>query len=137
MWLNEEHIEEGLDHNNLREITTKHNLNHRKHRYELVEEPRKQCNRIFVDGKLTIKVIMDGRITLAHKFIARLGFRQYDVILTKEQSVLTKIMSPFEGENMQLQYNILSSRIALYLHDYKLAIKLIKVDTVTEILTKK
>ena len=83
MWLNEEHIEEGLDHKNLREITTKHNLNHRKHIYELVQEPKKQFNRIFVDGKLTVKAIMDGRTTLAHKFIARLGFRQYDVILTK------------------------------------------------------
>ena len=34
LWLNEKHIE-GLDHKNLREITTKYNLNHRKHRYEL------------------------------------------------------------------------------------------------------
>ena len=37
LWLNKKHIEEGLDHNNLREITTKYNSNHRKHRYELVE----------------------------------------------------------------------------------------------------
>ena len=34
-WLNEKHIEEGLDHKNLREITAKYNSNHRKHRYEL------------------------------------------------------------------------------------------------------
>ena len=27
------HIEEGLDHKNLRENATKFNLNHRKHRY--------------------------------------------------------------------------------------------------------
>ena len=36
LWLNEKHIEEELDYKNLREITTKHNSNHRKHRYELV-----------------------------------------------------------------------------------------------------
>ena len=40
-----------------------------------------------------MKVIMDCRTTSAHKFRTRLGFKQYDVILTKEQSVLTKIMS--------------------------------------------
>ena len=40
LWLNEKHIEEGLDHKNLREITTKYHSDHRKHRYELVEEPR-------------------------------------------------------------------------------------------------
>ena len=69
----------------MREITTKYNSNHRKHRYELVEEPKKQVNRIFVDEKLAIKVIMDCRTTMAHKFRARLGVKQYDIILTKEQ----------------------------------------------------
>ena len=40
LWMNEKHTEEGLDHHNLREITTKYHSNHRKHRYELVEEPK-------------------------------------------------------------------------------------------------
>ena len=83
----------------MQEITRKYNLNHRKHRYEIVEEQKKQVSRIFIDKKLAIKVIMDCRITSAHKFRTRLGFKQYDVILTKEQSVL--IISSFEGENMQ------------------------------------
>ena len=67
---------------------------------------------------------MDCRITLAHKFRTRLGFKQYYVILTKEQSVLTKIMSLLKGENMQTQYNVLSYTIDLYCHDYKLAIEI-------------
>ena len=75
----------------MQEITIKNNSDHRKHRYELVEKPKKQVNRIFVDQKLAIKVIMDRRTTSAHKFKIRLGFKQYNVILTKEQSVLTKI----------------------------------------------
>ena len=58
------------------------------------------------------------------KFRTRLGFKQYDVILTKQQSVLTRIMSSIEGENMQAQYNVLSDRIDLYFHDYKLAIEI-------------
>ena len=75
MRLNEKQIEEGLDHKDLREITTKYNSNHRKHRYELVEEPKKRVNRIFIDEKLAIKVIMDCRTTPAHNFRARLGFK--------------------------------------------------------------
>ena len=63
---------------------------------------------------------MDCRTTSAHK----LKKRQYDVILTKEQLVLTKIMSSFEGENMQTQYNVLSYTIDLYFHDYKLTIEI-------------
>ena len=42
LWLNEKHIEDGLDHKNLREITTKYHSDHRQHKYELVEEPKKQ-----------------------------------------------------------------------------------------------
>ena len=32
-------------------------------------------------------------------------------------------MNAFEGENMQTQYRVLSYRIDLYFHDYKLAIE--------------
>ena len=55
-WFSEKYIEEGLDHKDFREITTKYNSNHRKHRYELVEEPKKQINRIFKYQKLAVKV---------------------------------------------------------------------------------
>ena len=74
LWLNEKHIED---------ITRKYHSNDRKHRYDLVNKPKKQCNRIFIDKKLAIKVIMDCRTTSAHKFRTRFGFKQYDVSLTK------------------------------------------------------
>ena len=38
--------------------------------------------------------------------------------------MLTKIMSSFEGKNMQTQYNILGYRIGQYFYDYKLAIEI-------------
>ena len=41
LWLNERHIEEGLDHKNFWEIakiTIKYHSDHRKHIYELVEK---------------------------------------------------------------------------------------------------
>ena len=79
---------------------------HRKHRYELAEESKKWANR-----KLAIKVIMDCRTTSPNKFRKKVGFKQYDIILTKKQSVLTKIMSSFEREKLQTQYNVLSYRI--------------------------
>ena len=34
LWLNEKHIEEGLDYKNLRVTTVNHLPSHRKHRYE-------------------------------------------------------------------------------------------------------
>ena len=62
--------------------------------------------------------------TTTHKSRTRLGFKQYDVILTKEQLVLTKIKSSSEGENMQRQNSALDYRIDLYFHEYKLAIEI-------------
>ena len=38
--------------------------------------------------------------------------------------MLTKITFSFTEENLQTQYSILSYRIELYFHDYKLAIEI-------------
>ena len=43
------------------------------------------------------------------------------MINTKEQTVICAIKDAFEGENMQTQYSVLSYRIDLYFHKYKLA----------------
>ena len=45
------------------------------------------------------------------------------MINTKEQSVISAIKDAFEGEDMQTQYRVLSYRIDLYFHKYKLAIE--------------
>ena len=65
------------------EITAKYHSDHRKHRYEQVDEPKKQCNMILIDEKLAVKLIMDCRTISAQKSRTRLGFKQHDVILTK------------------------------------------------------
>ena len=67
---------------------------------------------------------MYSRKTEAHKFRRRLGFKQFDVSLIKEQLVLTKIL--FEEENMQTKYSVLGYRIDLYDLDYKLVIEIDK-----------
>ena len=71
-----------------------------------MEEPKKQVNRIFINEKLSIKVVIDYRTTMTYKLRTTLEFKQYDVILTKE-SVLTKIMSSFKGRNIHTQYKII------------------------------
>ena len=55
------------------------------------------------------------------EFRSKLGFKQYDITLTKEPSVLKSVMDAFEGENMQTQYSVLAYRIDPCFHDYKLA----------------
>ena len=43
--------------------------------------------------------------------------------MTKEQSVLTKIMKTFASEEILLQYSVLSYRIYLYFPRHRLAIE--------------
>ena len=82
----------------MQQIKTKYDSDHGKHRYELVTEPKKQCNTNFKHKNLAIKVIMSCRTTSAYKLRIRLRLKRYDVFLTKEQSVLSKIMNSFEEE---------------------------------------
>ena len=53
---------------------------------------------------IIIPVIMHCRVSTpkAIEVRSKLGFNQYDITLTKEQSVLKLVMDAFEGENMQL-----------------------------------
>ena len=74
LWLNEKHIWKGLDHKNVRLITGKYLPDHRKHRYEPVDEPKKQSDRIFIDKELAIKVIIGCTKIVVQKFRTRLGF---------------------------------------------------------------
>ena len=75
-WLNEQYKEEGIDCSNLPEITIKYHLDHRNHRHWLVDQPKKQSNRIFTDVKFAVRVIMDCRTTSSLKFKTILGFKQ-------------------------------------------------------------
>ena len=63
----------------------------------------------------------------------KIAFKLYDVINTKEQTIINSIKDIFEGENMQTQYSVLSYRIDLYFHEYRLAIEVDELG-LTEIL---
>ena len=90
----------------MRDITTKYHPDNRKHRCQLADEPKIQSSRIFVDKKLAVTVITDCRTTSGQIFRTKLGFKQCDVILTKEQPLLTKIMSSFEGKHWKTRYSV-------------------------------
>ena len=79
---------------------------------------------IYAREDVVTPVIMGARSPKAIKFRAKLGFTQYDITLKKESSVLESIMDTFEEENMETQYSVLTYRIDLYFHDYKLAIEI-------------
>ena len=50
----------------------------------------------------------------------KIGFKLYDVINPKEQTIINSIKDTFKGENIQTQYSVLGYRIDFYFHEYKL-----------------
>ena len=79
MWLNEKNIEEQLGHAHLVAITRRYSPEYKKHRYEFVDNPKKQPNRIFLRGGVAVNVIKDCRTPKSCKVKRRLGFKLHDV----------------------------------------------------------
>ena len=65
---------------------------------------------------------MDCRTPTPSEFGSKLGFDQHDLIMTKGQSVLTKVLKIFAREKT-LQHLVLNYRTDLYFPDHKLAIE--------------
>ena len=88
LWLNEKNIEEKLGHKDLPAITNKYNKIYKKRRYELVNKPIKQSDKRFLHINLALKIIMDCRTDKSCSLKKKLGFKLYDVINTKEQTII-------------------------------------------------
>ena len=136
LWLNERHIQKQLRLKNLPALTNKYDEEYKKCRYELNESTNQQ-NRIFIHADLAFKVIKNCKTDESCTVKENLGFTLHDVINTKEESDIKSIKDAFEGEEMQTQYSVLSYRIDLYFHKYKLAIKGDELDMLIEILIMK
>ena len=62
--------------------TGKYLSDHSKHIYELIDKPKKQPKRIFINNEAAIA---------AHEFRTKLGFSWYDFILTKNNQWWQKL----------------------------------------------
>ena len=80
---------------------------------------------VYTHEDIIIPIIMHCIVSTqkAIEFSHKLRFKQYDIMLTKEQSVLRSAMVDFEGESVQTQYSVLGYKIDLYFSDYRLAIE--------------
>ena len=122
LWLNERHVQKQLGHTNLVQLTRRYDKKYIKHRSEL-NKSTKRPNRKFIHIDLALKITMDCRTDESCILKRNLGFTLHDVINTKEQTVISSIKDALEGENMKTQYTVLSYKIDLYFHEYKLAIE--------------
>ena len=83
---------------------------------------------MYIFDELAIKIIINTRgekrrREKIHDFRIKLKLKLYDVIITKEESVLTKIIQVFAREKILQQHKVLKHYIDLYFPDYQLAIE--------------
>ena len=90
-------------------------------RNDMVEKIIKNCR-----GVKKTKDGADGgdREQQRQNFRQLLGFKEHDMFLTKEQSVLNKLLEIFLREEMYQQYTVLGYKIDLYFVKYKLAVEI-------------
>ena len=74
--------------------------------------------------EFAFQIIINFRTAPAVHFKMKLGFNQYDPIMTQEQSVLSKIKTIFSAEEILLQHNVIGYKIDAYFPKYKLAIEI-------------
>ena len=122
-WLNEKHIETQLENSNLPAIRLQYPPKLRKKRQELQNCGNYQPYRRFLKEDFAIQILMDCRTTHVVNFKTKLGFNQHDPIMTQEQSILSKIVTLFSAEEINLQYNAAGYRIVAYFPKYKLTIE--------------
>ena len=90
LWLKERHIEKLLGHKNLPAFTNQYPKEYIKLRSEL-NKSTKQLNRKFIHIDLALKVIIGSRTDESCNLKKKLGFALYDVVNTKEQTVVNSI----------------------------------------------
>ena len=74
-----------------------------------------------LDEELVMKILIDARTTAVVKAKANFRINQHHPILTKEQSICSKILKVFT--EIIEQYFILNERIDFYLPKHKLAVE--------------
>lgn len=70
-----------------------------------------------------LSIILDYRTPPAIEFRSKLGSKQNDLTMTKEPSVLKRIMKIFASEKILLQHFLLSYRTDLYFPKHKLELE--------------
>ena len=78
---------------------------------------------IYICERLALTIIINCKVATAVKFRTKSGFNQYDIMVNKEQSVLTKTIKLFAKEEILLQHFVLNYKIDLYFPRHKLAIE--------------
>ena len=90
-------------------------------RNDIAEKITKNCRGV---KKTKDNLSRTRREDQRQNFRFALGFKEHDLFLTKEQSVLNKLLETFPREEILLQHFVLGYKIDVYFVKYKLAVEI-------------
>ena len=75
---------------------------------------------VYILEELALKIIKvyKGLKEKTFNFRSKLGFKEYDIIMTKEKLVATEIIKSFSNEEVSPQHNVLGKKLICIFHLY-------------------
>ena len=123
-WINQTQLGNALGHSNIASRTQYYSSEYKRKSYEIQDCEDYQPCRMFLKEELAVTIMMDTRTTKAVEFRAKFKINQHDPVLTKEQSIGSKIVKAFPKEKIKEQFFVLNEKIDFYFPRYKLAIEI-------------
>ena len=72
---------------------------------------------MFLKEELAVTTMIDTRTSKAVEFRAKFKINQHDPILTKEQSIGSKVIKAFSNEKIKEQFFVLNEKIDFFPQD--------------------
>ena len=94
-------LRNALGHWNIASRTRYYSPEYKRKKHEKQDCEDYQPCRIFLKEELAVTIMMDKRTTKAVEFRAKLKINQHNPILTKEQSIGSKIVKAFPNEKIK------------------------------------
>ena len=104
---------------NTKNLTEEQIKKHKRYGKEFIDN----LTGIYICENFALSKIMDCRTPTAIQFRSKLGFNQHDLLMTKQKSILTRVVKIFTREKILLQNSVLSYGIYLYFFKHKLGIE--------------
>ena len=97
-YINQTQLVNALEHSNIASGTQYYSSEYKRKRHEIQDCEDYQPCRMFLKEELAVTIMMDTRTTKAVEFRAKFKINQHDPILTKEQSIGSKIVKAFPNK---------------------------------------
>ena len=130
LWLNERNLRKSANYYEIRHLSVKYDNEYIRQRKEINKKCKKQSNRKSITEDLATYLLSHiNSVPCVIKFRSKLGFKNNELMLSKEFSIIIKLVNAFSPITEVIrQHNVLNYYVNFYLPKYKLVIEIHELD---------